>query len=144
MAIVQASMQFDLGLGFKFDTSALRPVFLPQPSHVLEKSPSFVLDTVPFRKGVSLVVTYYPGQGFALVWSRRTHDGVERPTMITMADASKMDRFIADASLSQSPLGALVGPEVAFRIIEDFGANPDVLSGAAEWIDVNQLEWPLP
>lgn len=96
------------------------------------------------RKAPSLSYSLVPGSGYSLVWQRFDAEGNRRPTMMSVHDPRRMDDWTQNPDQSVFPAGSLVPGETAIKVVADFAGNPDILSGAVEWVDVTALNWPDP
>lgn len=128
-----------------YSVDELRPIFLGAAELPVGLPHADVLNPSPAsRKSPALSYSFVPGQGYSLVWQRYDPKGQRRPTMMSARDRGRMNDWIENPDQSVFPTGSLVPGETALRVIEDFARNPEVLSGAVEWVDVKALDWPEP
>ena len=64
------------------------------------------------------------------------------PTMTSVGDRARLDEFIAHPIEDAVCVGACLPSEVVARVVEDFAANPTVLSGACDWVQWSDLAFP--
>ncbi|MFC7374621.1 hypothetical protein ACFQS2_13135 [Brachybacterium sp. GCM10030267] len=140
----------------EYDVAELRPFFLVGDEDDAEfGSDGFVtaasakdadvLSTLPKRPhGPTLSYEYYPGRGFSLAWSRVEADGRLQPTVMSVGNRQLLHGFLVKPNQAQVPMGTFISGELAFRVLEDFAAAPDRLSGAIDWVAANDLDWPDP
>lgn len=129
----------------EYSVDELRPFFLAQPDLPVKVPHADVLQVAPGRRGApSLSYSFVPARGYSLVWERFDPQGRRLPAMMSAQDPARMGEWMQNPDQSVFPVGSLVPGEVAIRVIEDFARNPDVLSGAVQWVDVTALDWPEP
>lgn len=129
----------------EYSVNELRPFFLGAPDLPVKVPHGDVLQVAPGQRGApSLSYSFVPGHGYSLVWERFDATGARRPVMMSVQDPAGMDDWTQNPDQSVFPRGSLVPGEMAIKVVEDFARNPEVLSGAVEWVDVKALNWPDP
>ena len=90
----------------------------------------------------ALAYVHVPRRGFSLAWYRTAEDGTALPARYSVGRRALMEAFQQIPDGTDVPLGTCVPGPVAYRVLEDFAADPGRPSGAVEWIDADQLDWP--
>ena len=90
---------------------------------------------------VSLLMAWSDGLGWEINRECKRVGGYD-PTMTSVGDRSRLGEFIPHPIETAVCVGACVSNDVAARIVEDFAANPAILSGACEWARWADLAFP--
>lgn len=113
-----------------YTVEELRPFFQCPATGDFEPKDADVISPIPpQRKGPRLMYEYVPDRGFSLAWKRFGSSGEKLPPMISVGNPETIRNFMTKRNQAQVPYGSFVSGEKAYQVIQDFAADPSILSG---------------
>ena len=91
-----------------------------------------------------LICVYHPAHGVALTHDRHDPSRRETDSLLSVHDAQAMARFVETDQDAPYPLGAFLPAGLAYRVVEDFFADPTTPSPRVDWVSADQVSWPSP
>lgn len=131
--------------GYEYDVAELRP-FLTNPADHPDKVGNADVFKVapPTRASNTLTYEYMAGRGFSLVWRFVDENGRQVNNFVSRRGPHLMGQFLYLPDQAVVPEGSFVSGEKFFQVLEDFAKNPNILSGAIEWVAWSDINWPEP
>jgi hypothetical protein len=96
------------------------------------------------RGRCTLTISPERGQGLSLLATVPGVAGGRAQEFASTTNPSRMNEFLRTGQDIPVPVGSFVTPEQAWWAIEDYLANPGVLSPRLNWTNTSTLSYPLP